>query len=250
MTEPAPPMRRPPFLRAEWRHLAVLNYAVDRALLAPHVPAGTELDDWNGEVLASLVGFLFLRSRIRGVRVPFHAAFEEVNLRFYVRRRVDGGWRRAVTFLRELVPRRTVAFFARALYGEAYRALPMRHSIELRAGDAPPARVTYAFGRSGAEGRIDLRPEPEGRPTEEDSLEQFVAEHYFGYARQRDGTTLEYEVEHPPWSVARAEAASFTGDGALFAPGFGDLDERAPDSAFYATGSAVAVHAGRRLPAP
>ena len=35
------------FLTAEWRHLAMLNYAVDPDLLRPYVPRGTELDAWS-----------------------------------------------------------------------------------------------------------------------------------------------------------------------------------------------------------
>lgn len=239
-------MRRA-FLTAEWRHLAVLNWPVDPALLRPRVPAGTELDDWDGEVLVSLVGFLFLRSRVFGLPVPLHGAFEEVNLRFYVRRKVDGRWRRAVTFVRELVPRRAVALVARALYGEPYLALPMRHALEARADGATPALVRYAFGPRAAEQRLELRPAPEARPMSEGSLEQFVAEHYFGTTRRRDGTTVEYEVEHPPWSVAPALEASFTGDAAPFGRDFAEVLAREPASAFYATGSGVRVHRGRRL---
>src|SRR6266446_4603929 len=47
------------FLKAEWRSLAMLNYEVDPRLLTKFVPAGTELDRWNGKVFASLVGFRF-----------------------------------------------------------------------------------------------------------------------------------------------------------------------------------------------
>ena len=46
-----------PFLTARWIHLAMLNYEVDPAILAPHVPAGTELDPWQGDMLVSMVGF-------------------------------------------------------------------------------------------------------------------------------------------------------------------------------------------------
>ncbi len=43
------PSTLPAFLKAEWRHLAMLNYAVDPALLAPHLPAGCELDFFGGQ---------------------------------------------------------------------------------------------------------------------------------------------------------------------------------------------------------
>ena len=94
------------FLRAEWRHLAMLNYAVDRSLLASLVPRGTELDEWRGRTYVSMVGFLFLGTRVLGVPIPFHGCFEEVNLRFYVRRRSGDEWRRGVVFVKELVPKR------------------------------------------------------------------------------------------------------------------------------------------------
>ena len=50
------------FLTAEWRHLAMLNYEVDRSLLLRLVPPGTELDCWNSRVFVSLVGFRFLKT--------------------------------------------------------------------------------------------------------------------------------------------------------------------------------------------
>ena len=118
------------FLTAEWRSLAMLNYEIEATTLAPFVPAGTELDSWNSRTFISMVGFLFQNTRIFGIPIPFHRNFEEVNLRFYVRRKTDGGWRRGVVFIKELVPRRAIAFAARLFYSENYVALPMTHIIE------------------------------------------------------------------------------------------------------------------------
>jgi uncharacterized protein YqjF (DUF2071 family) len=87
-----------PFLTAEWRDLAMLNYEIDAAVLRPFVPAGTELDAWGGRTFVSVVGFRFLGTRVRGVPVPGHRDFEELNLRFYVRRVADDGPRRGVVF--------------------------------------------------------------------------------------------------------------------------------------------------------
>ena len=102
----------PRFLTAEWRNLAMLNYEADPSILARRVPAGCELDAWAGRTFVSLVGFQFLHTRVLGVPVPLHRHFEEVNLRFYVRRKADGAWRRGVVFVKELVPRRATAFVA------------------------------------------------------------------------------------------------------------------------------------------
>src|SRR5471030_1643955 len=103
------------FLTAEWRHLAMLNYEINPQILAPFVPIGTELDFWDGKAFVSVVGFLFQNTRVLGIPIPFHRNFEEVNLRFYVRRKAEGEWRRGVVFVKELVPRWAIAATARAL---------------------------------------------------------------------------------------------------------------------------------------
>src|SRR5881397_2529459 len=108
----------------------MLNYVVDPHILAPFVPPATEIDFENGETFLSVVGFLFLDTRLLGLPIPLHRDFEEVNLRFYVRKKSAGTWRRGVVFVRELVPRRAIALVARAFYGENYLALPMEHKIE------------------------------------------------------------------------------------------------------------------------
>ena len=119
-----------PFWEAEWRNLALFNYEDDPVLLEPFVPAGTELDAWKGKTFVSVVGFLFLETRLKGVQIPFHGSFEEVNLRFYVRREVEGEVRRAVTFIKEFVPKPAVSILARLFYNENYSAVPMSHSFE------------------------------------------------------------------------------------------------------------------------
>src|SRR5438034_3247561 len=119
-----------PFLTANWRYLAMLNYVVDPALIEPLVPVGTDIDYENGETFVSIVGFLFLDTRLLGLPIPLHRDFEGVNLRFYVRRKSADTWRRGLVFVRELVPRRAVALTARACYGEHYLALPMKHAID------------------------------------------------------------------------------------------------------------------------
>jgi uncharacterized protein len=239
-----------PLLTASWRHLAMLNYAVPPGLLRPLVPAGTELDGWNGDTLASMVGFRFLGARLLGVPLPGHGDFDEVNLRFYVRRRApDGAWRRAVVFVRELVPRRMIALGARWLYNEPYATVPMRHELAMdTAEDGGPGRVRYAW-RSGRRWQ-DLEVRTRGRPVlpPADSEAAFITEHHWGYTRQRDGGTREYQVAHPRWRVWDASFARLDCDAAaLYGPGFGEFLGASPRSAFVAEGSAVAVHAGRRL---
>jgi len=114
----------PTFLTAEWRYLAMLNYEIDPVCLLSYVPIGTELDNWNGKTFVSVVGFLFLNARILGWSIPFHHNFEEINLRFYVRRKTREGWRRGVAFVRELVPRRAIALCQGRFKGRDFFVVP------------------------------------------------------------------------------------------------------------------------------
>ncbi len=215
----------------------MLNYEVDAALLAPYVPYGVEIDYWQGCTYVSLVGFLFLDTRLLGFPIPFHRNFDEVNLRFYVRR----GERRGVVFIREIVPRRAIAWMARTVYGENYIRLPMRHQ-------ADSSRVQYSWHFGGKWNRITASKLGPAKPLATGSHEEFIAEHYWGYAQRSAQSTTEYRVEHPRWNVRVGAAASFEGSvGGLYPPEFGFLASRVPDSAFVADGSAVSVSHGSQL---
>jgi len=237
----------PVFLRARWEHLVFANYEVPRELLEPLVPGGTELDDWKGAFLASLVGFRFAETRVLGFSIPGHRTFEEVNLRFYVRRRApDGALRRGVVFVRELVPRTAIAFVARSLYNEPYLTVPMHHRTTLDA--ARGGRAEYGWTHEGAEFLLYASAEGPPGPLAAESEAEFVTEHYFGYTRQRDGGTLEYRVEHPRWDVWTAKTAAFEGAAAsLYGASFAEILARPPRSAYLALGSEVSVRRGTRI---
>lgn len=236
----------PPFLTAEWRSLVMLNYEVDPALLRPLVPPGTELDAWGGVTYASVVGFLFLRTRVLGVPIPFHRDFEELNLRFYVRRKGPEGWRRGVVFVKEIVPRMAIAAVARWIYNENYVALPMRHRIDLSAQAGGSVEYGWRTGGRWASVRAEVR--GPARPLVEGSEEEFITEHYWGYAAQRDGGCVEYRVEHPRWNVWRAESASLDCDvAALYGPRFAEPLSAPPRSALVADGSPIIVRQGKRI---
>ena len=240
--------RRRAFLAAEWRYLVMLNYEVDAAVLAPLVPLGTELDLRNGRALASVVGFRFLRTRILGVPIPFHRNFEEVNLRFYVRRvAADGTARRGVVFVRELVPRAAIAYTARAVYNEPYLAVPMRSTAPRTAIDAP-GRVSYEWRLGSEWSEVSASAVAAPAIPSPDSEATFITEHFWGYTRQRDGGTVEYEVAHPPWRVWAAAAPLLEANvPALYGAGFASALAAAPRSSYIAEGSRVTVYRPRRI---
>lgn len=237
------------FLSAEWRYLAMLNYEIDPAILQPLVPRGTELDEWQGRTLVSEVGFLFLNTRVLGASIPFHRNFEEINLRFYVRRKAEDGWRRGVVFVKEIVPRWAVATVARAVYGERYVARRMWHGTDLSGVSFVKSGVVE-YGWMEKSSRNYLRAKAAGDPQlpAPGSEEEFITEHYWGYAAQGAGGTVEYRVEHPPWRVWQTSEAEFDCDvervyGAHFARALGAR----PCSAFIAEGSPIVVRKGVRL---
>jgi uncharacterized protein YqjF (DUF2071 family) len=234
------------FLTAEWKHLAMLNYEIESSALMPYVPRGTELDLWNGKNLVSVVGFLFVKTRVFGIPVPFHRDFEEVNLRIYVRRKAEDGWRRGVVFIKEIVPRTAIAFTARKFYNEPYIALPMAHRIEVES-DAVKS-VGYSWRFSGRENGLKLTTRGKAQLLTEGSEAEFITEHYWGYNAQRDDSTLEYRVEHPRWRVYGAADATLDCNVAeLYGEPFRESLIHKPSSAFLAEGSAVTVYRGFRL---
>lgn len=234
-------VKTPVFLSAEWRSLVMLNYEVDPGILLPLVPAGTELDVWEGRALVSMVGFMFLNTRVLGVPIPFHCNFEEVNLRFYVRRKSSDEFRRGVSFIREIVPRAAIAWTARAIYNEPYLARPMRHLVT-------ETEFEYSWHSGKRWHSLAARVSGAPQPLVAGSEEEFITEHYWGYTAQRDGGTVEYSVQHPAWRVWRAESAKFDCDiEAIYGRAFVEPLSGPPRSAFVAEGSPVTVHKATRL---
>jgi uncharacterized protein YqjF (DUF2071 family) len=235
------------FLSAEWRDLLMLNFEVDPTCLQKHVPAGTELDSFHGKFYVSVVGFRFCRTKLFGtIPVPFHTEFEEINLRFYVRRSTNGEIRRGVVFIAEIVPKQAIAFTARWFYGENYVRRPMAHRVFSK-----DSRIEAEYSWGEGKRRCKLQAQASGTPSlpAEGSLEQFITEHYWGYSRQPDGGTVEYHVPHVLWEVWSATRAEFSGDTRdLYGDELSAVLTKAPASAFIADGSPVKVFRGRTLP--
>ena len=216
----------------------MLNYFVDPHLIAPLVPPGTEIDFENGETFLSIVGLLFRDTRLLGLPIPRHRDFEEVNLRFYVRRNSADTWRRGVVFIREMVPRYAVALVARAFYGENYFAVPMKREIEHLAGNL---KVEYSWRRGRRWESLKMTAAGEPQPIPAGSHAEFITEHYWGYTSLRSGCG-EYRVEHPRWKIWKAAGFELNADVAtLYGEQFADTLNQPPRSAFIADGSPITI---------
>lgn len=228
------------FLTAAWRNLVMLNFAIDAHILEPLVPRGVELDLWQGRCYVSIVGFQFVDTSVLGIPAFFHRDFEEVNLRFYVVRKTPDGPRRGVVFVREIAPKWFVTWIANWLYNENYVTMSMRRRVE-------PGIAEYEWWHGDRWNRVSACYEGEPAPLVHGSEEEFITEHYWDYTRQRDGSTMEYQVEHPPWRVCQATKWAFDCDvetvyGKEFLPYLRD-----PVSAFVADGSEIVVRRGERI---
>lgn len=232
------------FLQAEWRKLAMANYAVDKKLLAPYLPHHTELDLWNDTCYVSLVGFMFLDTKVRGLRIPFHTNFEEVNLRFYVRYKDHGEWKRGVVFIKEIVPKPGLTFVANTIYKEKYETMPMRHSWQMT---DDRLIVEYKW-KKRTWNLISVVASKEPNKIDTGSEEEFITEHYWGYTKIGDKRTSEYGVEHPRWEVYSTIEYTIDVDfGDVYGPPFGFLHAETPVSVFLAEGSEIQVKEGRVL---
>jgi uncharacterized protein YqjF (DUF2071 family) len=239
-------MDRPkPFLTAEWRHVAMLNFEIAREVLEPLVPPGTMLDTYKGKAYVSMVGFLFQNTRVKGLPIPFHRNFEEVNLRFYVRRFSGEAWRRGVVFIKEIVSSVAIATTARVVYNENYVVMEMGHRVE-KLHDTGRLSASYRWRVRDKWNHLQAIGESQACQPAAGSLEEFITDHHWGYTRQRDGSCLEYPVEHPLWPVRRATEYAFDCDiASIYGEEFVPALSAAPSSAFVMEGSAVTVYHGR-----
>lgn len=234
------------FLTAEWRHLLMANYEVSPDLLKKYIPRGTELDFWEGKAMVSMVGFLFLNTRVLGLRIPFHRNFEEVNLRFYVKYKAKEGWRRGVVFIKEVVPKFAISTIANLLFDENYITLPMDHEVENRDGQI---HVRYSWTHEGQENYLRAIADATPQKLMEGSEEEFIAEHYWGYTSTKSGETMEYRVEHPRWDMHRVIGYEFKCNvEQMYGHTFKNVFNARPSSVFLAAGSEVSVMSATRTP--
>ena len=242
-----------PFLTASWTELLMLNFAVPGEVIARLAPRGTEPDFFKGQAYISIVGFMFRDAKFFGLGLPWHKRFEEVNLRYYVRRTVGDTVRRGVVFVREIAPRPLIAATARWLYNESYVTRQMRHQFNiagstLAAGDEIAYQWRTGRGKrrvwNGMSGRMAATP----NLPEPGSLTEYIAEHYWAYTPTRDGGTAEYRVAHRPWRVTPAEDVVWNCDLATSYEHTPLAEYLAvpPALAFIADGSPVQVFPGQR----
>jgi len=227
------------FLSAKWENLIMANYAVDPAILLPYLPNGVELDSFNGNTYVSLVGFMFLNTKIFKVPIPYLGSFEEINLRFYVKRKVGNEYRRGVVFVNETIPFKAVAWVANRLYKEAYISIPTRHQWEI--GDTHK-KIAYQWKVNGQWNSIATDALVQSNPMKAGSEEAYIFEHYYGYTKISEQVSQEYQIHHPQWRTHQVTDFKINCDFEhTYGAHFKSLNSLSPSSVILAEGSPVSV---------
>jgi uncharacterized protein len=233
------------FLTAEWRKLAIVNYTVDPKILTPYLPYRTELDLWHNNCYISLVGFRFVNTKLKGISIPFHRHFEEVNLRFYVRYKDQAGWKRGVTFIKEIVPKPVLTFIANTIYKEKYITLPMKHHLDIQQ-DFISIAYSWKFGQTWH--TFSLKADPAPKEIKPNSEEEFITEHYWGYTPINDKTCSEYGVEHPRWMTYQVNEHQIdVAFDKVYGKKFSFLSSQTPESVMLAEGSEIIVRSMKKI---
>ena len=227
------------FLEAKWENLIMANYAVDPTILIPYLPKGVELDSFEGKCYVSLVGFMFNKTKIFNVPIPYLGSFEEINLRFYVVRKDGDTLKRGVVFINETVPYALVAWMANYLYKEHYTAVKTKHDWELT---DTSKKINYSWKKNKKWNTIQVNAQSKSNSMKNGSIEAFIFEHYFGYTRVNENKTLEYGINHPSWKINQVIDYRIDCDfEKMYGSDFAFLNAQQPDNVILAEGSDVSV---------
>jgi uncharacterized protein YqjF (DUF2071 family) len=227
------------FLKANWENIIMANYVIDPEILTPFLPKGVSLDLHNGKAYVSLVGFMFKKTKLFNIQIPWFGTFEEINLRFYVHRKEDGVTKRGVVFINETIPFKIVAWMANKLYKEHYTVVPTRHSIT---NDLDSKKVKFEWKLNDSWNSIYVEASNKSHNMKTETLEKFIYEHYFGYTKIDENNTEEYRLQHPSWKINSVIETKIGCDfEAMYGKAFSVLNTTKPEAVFIAEGSSVKI---------
>ena len=227
------------FLSARWENLIMANYEVNPDVLIPYLPNGVELDFHHNKTYVSLVGFMFKKTSLFKIPIPFLGTFEEINLRFYVKRMEGDNIKRGVVFINETVPYKLVAWLANKLYKEHYISIPTKNTIEVTSRSK---NIRYQWKINKEWNHIAVNAARENEQMIPGSIEEFIFEHYYGYTKINNRVSQEYKVNHPRWRVNKvADYSIYCDFTSMYGNDFSFLSNHQPDSVILAEGSPVTV---------
>ena len=227
------------FLKANWEHIIMANYEINPEILVPFLPKGVTLDLFEGKAYVSLVGFMFKKTKLFNMPIPWLGTFEEINLRFYVKRNEGASIKRGVVFINETIPYKLVAWMANKLYKEHYTVVPTKHNFNKTEQNQ---QLKFEWLLNKKWNSILVETETQSKAMEPNSFEEFIYEHYYGYTKVNESATEEYRLQHPSWAVYKVNDYKID---CHFSEMYGDpfsvLNHTQPRAVFVAKGSSVKV---------
>lgn len=196
-------------MHQNWHHLLFLHWEIPAATLQAMLPPRLTIDTFDGNAYVSLIPFTMTGVRpVLTPPLPWLSSFHEVNLRTYVH--VEGRDPGVWFFSLDCSSTLAVAA-ARATYKLPY----FDAEIEFRAGDGPlpliecESRRDDARGPMPASSRVSYRP-MEGAVTHAvpGTLDHFLVERYFLYAKDERHQLYRARVHHQPYPVQRVEVVA------------------------------------------
>jgi uncharacterized protein YqjF (DUF2071 family) len=227
------------FLKASWENLIMANYEIEPSILEPYLPKGVELDFFNNKTYVSLVGFMFNKTRLFGVPIPFFGSFEEINLRFYVRKVENRKIKKGVVFINETVPFKVVALLANKLYKEHYISIPTKNTIDI----TEHKNIKYEWKVDNKWNSIAVKSDTDKYKIEQATIEEYIFERYFGFTKLSNFSSQEYKINHPKWMINKVLNTHINCDfRTIYGDAFLVLNNQKPDSVLLAEGSQVSVN--------
>lgn len=196
------------FMEQHWSDLLLLHWPISPKVLRPTIPDDLELDLFEGQAWASVVGFHLSGLRMRPIRWIPWKDFDEVNLRTYVKTS-DG--KRGVWFHSLDSTDMFAVLGARILYGLAYRPAKITRSLSKQAISYQsytnrlfkkvPARIDAQLDKSVGTTKIAREP-----------LDRFLLERYRFWARRKVGErSSSAQIRHRPYDAMRLQKAEYKG---------------------------------------
>jgi uncharacterized protein YqjF (DUF2071 family) len=189
-------------MHMDWDDLLFAHYTVDPAVVSKHIPAGLELETWEGKAWIGVVPFRMAGVRPRFIpRIPGLSDFAELNVRTYVRR---GGLPGVFFFSLDAASPFAVRAARRFFHLPYFDAGMQVH----REG----AEYVYASRRThwgAAEARFEARYAPAGASykSRPGTLDDWLTARYCFYAADSEGNILRCDIHHKPWRLQPATAS-------------------------------------------
>jgi uncharacterized protein YqjF (DUF2071 family) len=242
-----PPVIKRPVMHQRWRQLLFLHWAVPAEVVQATLPAGLEVQTYDGRAWLGVVPFLM--EGIRPVGLPAVrglSAFGELNLRTYVQHRsgVTGVWFYSLDAHQHLAVQLARTLFHLPYHYAAIDSRPIT-------GDADARRIGYWWRRGGRSRGLwapafVYDPPQATTPTQPDSLDSFLVDRYtlFAHDARRDRLSTG-QVTHEPYRIGTPTLHRW--DPRLFDLNGLDRPGRPPDHACWSPGVDVRVERLHRL---